>query len=141
MTHGEFITKREARKPMFEFWNDGQRTWTEVASEFDLPGPMQAASAVRYYERHAEDPACPLLANVTHYSANVALTAISFKSMEQMRGELIRKFSASIGCAKAYPKQFPQRVLKTLLKASGLEWFSKDGRAYIHWKHDRELAA
>lgn len=138
MTHGEFIAKRSRYKPMFEFWNGRGKSWADVATEFDLYGPLQAANAVRYYERHADDPACELLANVSHHMAGVALDAVKFEDMEQMRCELIRKFSASIGVSRAYPKDFPQRILKILLKASGLEWFQKEERAYVHWKHDKE---
>lgn len=143
LTHGEFIEKLARYKSIAAFRNNGERTWQEVASEFDLFGPMQAASAVRYYEKHALDPVCPVISTATHYTATKALRVVQFQTTEQMRTALISKFSASVGIAKPYPKDFPRHLLRILLKASGLEWFEKgyDRRMHVHWKHDKELAA
>lgn len=143
LTHGYFIEKMAAYKPLYEWQKQFGKGWKDVAAEFNLPYALMAANRFRFYERHARGAQIPALATVTHYSATQAAHAIGFTTLEKMRDDLIRRFSASIGVTRAYPKDLSRRTLRILLSASGLEWFEKgeDRRMFVHWKHDKELAA
>lgn len=143
LTHGEFIEKMAAYKPLYEWQKQFGKSWKDVAAEFNLSMPVLAASRFRFYERHAREPQVPALANITHYLALSVANAIGFTTIESLRADLIRRFSASIGVSRAYPTGLSRRALRILLNASGLEWFEKgiDRRMYVHWKHDKGLAA
>lgn len=139
LTHGQFIEKLEHYAPILRRHKEGA-TWADLAKEFDLSNPAHASNVVRFCNRHAAMPRLDALNGLTNTSVMAALKAIPFSTIEGLRAILIQQYSASLGTCRQKPKA-PKRAVKVMMVASGLEWFEKDGRLFIHWKHDKEIAA
>jgi hypothetical protein len=134
LTYGEFLEKLDRYALVAKRRGEGA-SWSDLAEEFKLRSPAVAATVVRCYERHSATPRLPVLASLSHATVAGALKALPFKDIPDLRSRLIRDYSASTGGRiRPYPTT-PKRPVKILMDASGLDWFEKDGRPFIHWKH------
>jgi len=142
MRHSDFIAKMAKYKPWFEFQTsaEGKDTTTKAIAEKSGVLPCVAANGVRFYDRHKDEPQRPEFGQMTHAAVMDASHFLHLKDPHQLRLELIRHYGTDIDAKIKPPIKFlSRRIIRQLLKNSGLEWFEKKGRPFVHWKHNAEL--
>lgn len=94
-----------------------------------------------FYERHKDDPQRPEFGEMTHKSVMDASHFLKLSDMVEFRKSLIREFATNPEGGLRPQKRFLSfRLIRQLLTKSGLEWFEKNHRPIVHWKHLKELA-
>lgn len=88
--------------------------------------------------RHAADRQCPLLGDWSHERVQTAFKdfkGILPRTLEELRDFLIHYYSAGLPHTVNHRNGITLQGQRALMKASGLEWFERDERPFIHWKH------
>jgi hypothetical protein len=138
MLHGEFIEKMAKYKPWHEYQpsSEGKNTTSKaVANKFGVK-PIQVSIGIRFYDRHKDEPQRPEYAAMTHKSVLDASHFLKLSSMDELRQQLIKHYGAMVeDKIRPYQKFVSRRIIRQLLDKSGLEWFEKNNRPFVHWKH------
>lgn len=138
MLHTDFIEKMARYKPWYEYQpsSEGMDTTNKaVAKKFNVL-PVVASAGVKFYSRHKDEPQRAEFGGMTHKSVVDASHFLKISDMGELRKELIKKFGCEIGDKmRPYPKFVSRRLIRLILKNSGLEWFEKNNRPFVHWKH------
>lgn len=138
MKHSEFIEKMSKYKPWFEYSpsSEGKDTTTRaVARKFGVKA-VQATIGVKFYDRHRNEPQLPEYGDMTHKAVLDASHFLKLSSKEELRVEMIKHYGVKIeGKMKPHDGWLSRRIIRKLLEKSGLEWFEKKGRPFVHWKH------
>lgn len=138
LTHREFFEKRKQALIIHNWLVANESDFKDTAEHFQTT--LQNVSAQsRFYLRHKDKPFLEWCATQKQQYVDLILRYFPHKTQIELRKPLIERYSASIGISAPYPREIPIRVAACLMKASGLEWFYKNGKPVIHWKHDKEL--
>lgn len=139
MRHSEFIEKMAKYKPWHEYApsSEGKDTTNAaVAKKFGVL-PIQVSIGVRFYDKHKNEPQRPEFGEMTHKSVVDASHFLFLDDMDKLRVVLVKKFGSCVdGKMKPDDRHISRRIIRSLLKNSGLEWFEKRGRPFVHWKHN-----
>lgn len=143
MKHGEFIERMAKYKPYWEYSSSAagrDTTNKDVAGHFGVL-PQTTAAGVKYYDRHKAEPQRPEYADMTHSAVVKASHFLKLSSMEELRRELIKHYGVVIDSKlKPHDGWLSRRIILKLLENSGLEWFEKKNRPFVHWKHQDLIA-
>lgn len=138
-TYAEYRERAESSKPLFLFWDNGKKTFSEVATEFNLPNAAVAASKIRCYENFSKRP------KLADWMDKVSMHRIArledtykegelAKPLSELRPILIEKFRKDPdGKIHKYPADADQFLLEIMMQGSGLRWYKQDGKCYVHW--------
>lgn len=129
--HRDFMAKLALCKKCHDLEKDGMG-WKEVGDALCIL-PVTAAQRAQYYKNHSSDPIAPMFAHLTHQQVfDIArVIPIHTDTIDELRARLIADYP-SIGQGK---ENISRSLLIQVMKVSGLQWFEKDGRPVIHWKH------
>lgn len=138
LTHGEFINKMAAIKPMADYRADNPKVKpSEAAAKFGYADARSAGSSLRFYHHYQNDPQCHWLAEQDHGLVRlVSKYAILPTEREGAREWLIKEFQFDFtGKMAGVTKKHPLAIGK-LFELAGVRYFRKNGRFYAHWKQD-----
>lgn len=87
-------------------------------------------------ERHKNDPIWPELGFMSHKMTSKLKRQYGDigKTSQTLRDFLIERFDSGRQTIKARPEIAPSQLAK-LMNASGLDWFTKNDKAWVHWTH------
>lgn len=88
--------------------------------------------------RHAADRQCPFLGDWSHARVQFALKDFKHglpQTINALQAFLIEHYGAGLSHTVNHRNGISLPAQRALMKASGLEWFERDDRPFIHWKH------
>lgn len=88
--------------------------------------------------RHAADRQCPALGDWSHERVQTAFRDFKGaipRTQEGLQAFLIEHYGAGLPHTVNHRNGITLQGQRALMEASGLEWFERDDRPFIHWKH------
>lgn len=106
-------------------------TFIKLYEERTAKGTWEA-----WRQRHEHEPRCKLLGDLPHCTVRkLGLAPKIGNNIKALRKFLLARYDSASPCVLPVHHDLPPRVVIHLLKVSGLDWFTKDDRFYIHWTH------
>jgi len=131
-THGEFIQKlTECR--LVHVHHLASKSWKKTAEHFK-ESVRSVRTCSEFYVRHMGQRTQPALADVPHNTVKQMCAFFAINDMDSVREQLIRNHH-SINTPINTGRKIPKKLLRLIMKASGLDWFVIKGHPVIHWKH------